>query len=74
MRRRVPKLWTIKLLEAIELAGGQGPLADAIGVSLQAVGQWKRDGVPALRCRAIEAETGVRAEDLRPDVFVGDSA
>lgn len=35
----------------------------------RAIYQWKREGrVPAEYCPDIEATTGVRCEDLRPDV------
>jgi DNA-binding transcriptional regulator YdaS (Cro superfamily) len=59
------------LERAIELAGGVGALASAIGVAPSAPSMWKtRGNVPAEHCPAIERATagGVRCEDLRPDV------
>ena len=60
----------MKLLEAINLAGGQAALARAIGVRQGHVWSWlNRDmQVPFAHCVSIEASTGVRCEDLRPDV------
>jgi DNA-binding transcriptional regulator YdaS (Cro superfamily) len=47
-------------------------LAEKLGVTKGAVGQWKLPGrrVPAEHCPAIErlTEGAVRCEDLRPDV------
>lgn len=47
-------------------------LADHLGVTKGAVGQWKLDGrrIPAEHCPVIErlVNGGVRCEDLRPDV------
>lgn len=56
---------------AIEIAGGQSALAAKIGVSAGLVGHWAtgRRPVPLGRCAAIEAETGVKAEELRPDAI-----
>lgn len=61
---------TMEALErAIEVAGGVSILAGRIGVSASAPSMWKsRKRVPAEYCPAIERETGVRCEDLRPDV------
>jgi DNA-binding transcriptional regulator YdaS (Cro superfamily) len=55
------------LQEAIRRAGGQRALARHLGIAQQAVSQWRV--APATRARAIEHLTGVRAADLRPDVF-----
>ena len=56
------------LQNAIEKATGQAKLAADLGVSAQAITNWKRDGVPEERCPAIERLTGVRCEELRPDI------
>ena len=57
------------LERAIDIANGVGALASAIGVSASAPSMWKaRGNVPAKHCPAIEHATGVRCEDLRPDV------
>lgn len=54
---------------AIERAGGVGALALSIGASLNAPSMWRKRGrVPADYCPAIERETGVTCERLRPDV------
>lgn len=44
-------------------------LAKLVGVSDNAPSMWKvRGNVPAEYCPAIERETGVKCEELRPDV------
>jgi len=58
---------------AIEAAGNAHRLAKGISVPPQSVLFW-RDGarqIPAEYCPRIEALTGVRCEDLRPDVAWG---
>jgi DNA-binding transcriptional regulator YdaS (Cro superfamily) len=48
---------------------GLSRVARACGVSYQAVQKWERAGrIPADRCASIEAESGARCEDLRPDL------
>lgn len=42
-------------------------LARRIGVSYQAIQQWK--SVPAHQIIAVEAATGVPREELRPDLY-----
>lgn len=55
--------------EAIAAAKGVGVLAGRIGVAPSAPSMWKKRGrVPAEHCPAIERETGVVCERLRPDV------
>lgn len=60
---------------AAKVVGSQKALADHLGVTKAAVGQWKEPGrrVPAEHCPAIERLTSgaVRCEDLRPDVAWG---
>lgn len=54
---------------AIKLAGGNTKMARSLGVSGPAVVyQWKQTRVPADKCPDIEALTGVKCEELRPDV------
>jgi DNA-binding transcriptional regulator YdaS (Cro superfamily) len=53
---------------AIERMGGVVKLARAIGVTSQAVGQWRRN-IPAERVLQIEAATGVSRHELRPDIY-----
>ncbi len=64
------------LESAIAAAGGQTKLADMIGVRQSAVSNWMaRGAIPEDQCAAIERATGIRCEDLRPDVtWVRDAA
>jgi DNA-binding transcriptional regulator YdaS (Cro superfamily) len=52
---------------AIEAAGSVTALAKLIGMSQQALSEWRR--VPAHRIRQIEAATGIAREQLRPDLY-----
>jgi DNA-binding transcriptional regulator YdaS (Cro superfamily) len=60
--------------KAIRLAGGMTALARKLserGRDIKGhatVYQWTQNRVPAEYCPDIEAETGVRCEELRPDV------
>lgn len=47
--------------------GRQGKLADALGITHGAVSQWRR--VPSDRVLAVEAQTGIKREKLRPDLY-----
>jgi len=51
---------------AIVAAGGLAKLAGALDETAQAVSNWRSRGVPANRCKAIEAATGVSVQRLRP--------
>lgn len=57
------------LEHAIEVAGGVGALADALGISKQAVSGWGK--CPAERVLQVEAATQgvVSRYRLRPDIF-----
>lgn len=58
--------------KACELMGGQGELADQLGIKSPSISEWrKRKRVPAERCRAIERLTDGRVpcHELRPDLF-----
>lgn len=60
------------LKRAIDLAGGQKPLADSIGTTQSQVWYWltrAKKGVPAEFAMAIERATGVPRSELRPDIF-----
>ena len=46
---------------------GPSMLASRLGISKQAVHQWRQ--VPATRAREIERITGISREELRPDIF-----
>ena len=57
------------LERAIEAAGGCAALAGKLEVASSLPSMWKaRNKVPAEHCPGIERETGVRCEELRPDV------
>jgi DNA-binding transcriptional regulator YdaS (Cro superfamily) len=61
------------LSRAIEVANGQAPLARLIGGNCRQGHVWKwinkQGGLPpADRCPRIEEVTGVRCEELRPDL------
>jgi len=60
------------LQRAIEAKGSQAALADAIGVSQQAVSYWLKsaEGRPSAEYAVkIERETGIPRHELRPDLF-----
>lgn len=58
------------ILRAIRAAGGPSALARRIGATRQHVYQWQTGSrpIPIMRCIAIERETGVPREHLRPDI------
>ena len=57
------------LERAIEIAGGMTRMAASLGLSSHSVVyQWRRTQVPAEKCPDIEQLTGVKCEQLRPDV------
>lgn len=57
---------------AIRLAGGLSALSRQLGLgSHSVIYQWTLSRVPAERCPDIERITGVRCEELRPDVNWG---
>lgn len=53
---------------AVKRAGGATALSARIGVSRQAVRQWKR--VPLRHLKAVEEASGVSRRKLRPDVCI----
>lgn len=55
------------LKKAKQKAGGQGALARGLNISTQALGQW--DITPPTRVIQVEALSGVRREELRPDLY-----
>lgn len=57
------------LARAIRIAGGMSKLARELNLSSHGVVyQWTRTRVPAEHCPDIERLSGVRCEELRPDV------
>lgn len=59
------------LQKAAAHLGGPSALARELGVSPQTVTNWMARRVPTEMCPRIERLTGVRCEDLRPDVEWG---
>lgn len=59
----------IPLQKAFDAAGGPTALAALLGEKQSTVSNWKLRGrVPAEKCPDVERLTGVRCEELRPDV------
>ncbi|CAN0384328.1 unnamed protein product [Phaeothamnion confervicola] len=54
---------------AIEAAGGVGALARGLGIRQPSVSSWAK--IPADRVVAVEGITGVKREQLRPDLYLG---
>jgi YdaS antitoxin of YdaST toxin-antitoxin system len=55
------------LKKAIAAAGNKSRLAELLKIQRQAISKWKR--VPLNRILAVEAATGVRREELRPELY-----
>lgn len=55
------------LKRAIAIAGGPAALARIVGVTPQAVVQWRQ--TPPRRVPIISDKTGVPRADLRPDIY-----
>ena len=55
------------LQQAIEATGNGKALAGRIGVTPQALSQWRR--VPAHRVLDVERASGVSRQELRPDLY-----
>lgn len=54
------------LQRAIEVCGSPAELARRVGVTAQAVSQWRQ--IPARRVRKVSEVTGIPREQLRPDL------
>lgn len=55
--------------EAARRAGSLSQLAKCLGVTRQALQQWRRNGVPPDRVLALEELSGVSRYEQRPDVY-----
>lgn len=65
---------TTALKRAIEAAGSQSKLAEAIGKTQGHVSKWlERNYIPAECVLPIEAATGVSRHELRPDLYPTES-
>ena len=63
------KQTTAPLIKAIALAGGITKFSKSLGLSSHMVAhQWVKTRIPAERCPDIELLTGIKCEQLRPDV------
>jgi DNA-binding transcriptional regulator YdaS (Cro superfamily) len=56
------------LSRAIKIAGGLSALASLLGYSPQRVKNWQSRSVPESQCPFVEQVTGVKSEELRPDL------
>lgn len=59
----------VSLSRAIAAVGSQQALAQALGITQQALSQWKLRRVPAERVLDVERITGIPRHDLRPDIY-----
>lgn len=59
---------TTAIQRAFQAVGGPSALAAKLKRSRQSANQWRKNGPPAELCPDIEALTGVKCEELRPDV------
>jgi DNA-binding transcriptional regulator YdaS (Cro superfamily) len=55
------------LRRAIAKLGSANALATALGMSAAALSEWHR--IPSHRILQVEAVTGIRREELRPDLY-----
>lgn len=62
------------LKRAIEAAGGVAELARSLGITSQAISQWR--SVPVCRVLDVERATGkaVSRHELRPDIYPREAA
>lgn len=60
------------LERAAKAVGDRKALAKLLGISHQAIYQWKR--CPSERVLAVENLTGVSRSDLRPDIYPADAS
>jgi hypothetical protein len=55
--------------DVIEKAGGDQVVADAFGITWQAVQLWRKNRVPAERVLKLSKLSGISPDVIRPDVF-----
>ena len=55
------------LERAIEACGGSAKLAQHVGITAQAVSQWR--SVPPKRAQKVAEVSGIPLHELRPDIF-----
>jgi DNA-binding transcriptional regulator YdaS (Cro superfamily) len=55
------------LRQAVAKMGSINALAKVLGMSAQSVSVWRR--IPSHRILQVEAVTGIRREELRPDLY-----
>lgn len=58
----------MEIKHVLDNAQHRAAIVAKFGVTQQALTNWKQRGIPAEKCPDIEAITGVRCEELRPDV------
>jgi DNA-binding transcriptional regulator YdaS (Cro superfamily) len=68
MKTQNPHAGAEALRLAIKRADGVYHLSAALKVKPQAISNWISRGTPKERCLAIENLTGIRCEELRPDI------
>jgi DNA-binding transcriptional regulator YdaS (Cro superfamily) len=57
------------LNEAIEKGGGIVKLAKTLEITISAIQQWRKHGVPPKRVKPLEAASGVSRARLAPDIY-----
>ena len=64
------------ITRACRAAGGTQSLAATLGITTQAISQWRRVRIPAERVLDIERATGgeVTRHELRPDIYPAEAA
>ena len=60
---------TIDITAIVKRAGGDQAVAQAFGISWQAVQLWRKSRVPAERVLKLSQLSGVEPNYIRPDVF-----
>lgn len=65
--RQTPPDPAAALARALGVIGGPAALGEAMGITRQGIGQWRR--VPSERVLTVERLTGVPRHELRPDLY-----